>query len=159
MAAHSINSTDTQWKFPKLIDAQLEDLGRGLSKGCFNSSELVKVYLERIHQSKGQLNAVTEVNPDAFAIAESLDEERRAGKSRGPLHGVPILLKNNIATMDKMNNTAGSTLLLGAKVPHDSTVAKKLRDAGAILLGKTNMNEWADYRSSWLPAGFSPHGN
>ncbi|KAM4058943.1 amidase [Hirsutella rhossiliensis] len=95
-------------RFPSLIDATLEDLSGGLKKGCFKSTDLVKAYLARINQVNDQLHAVTEVNPDALAIAASLDEERAKNRIRGPLHGIPILLKNNIATMDKMNNTAGS---------------------------------------------------
>jgi amidase len=90
---------------------------------------------------------VTEINPDAWEIAKELDEERACGKLRGPLHGLPILIKNNIATADEMNNTAGSYSLLGAKVPRDATVAAKLRKAGAIILGKSNLSQWANYRA------------
>lgn len=92
------------------------------------------------------LHMVTEINPDALAIAAELDAMRANGTILGPLHGLPILIKNNIATADQMNNTAGSFALLGAKVPRDSTLAAKLRKAGAIILGKTNLSQWANYR-------------
>ena len=98
-------------------------------------------------QVNGTFHAVTELNPDALRIAATLDAERANGTVKGPLHGIPILIKNNIATMDKMNNTAGSYALLGAKVPRDSGVAANLRKAGAIILGKTGLSQWANYRS------------
>jgi hypothetical protein len=91
---------------------------------------------------------VTEINPDALSIAAALDAERANGTIRSPLHGIPMLIKNNIATKDKMNNTAGSYSLIGATVPRDATVAAKLRAAGVILLGKANLSQWANYRSS-----------
>ena len=101
---------------------------------------------------------VTELNPDALTIAASLDAARANGTKLGPLHGIPILIKNNIATLDKMNNTAGSWALLGAKVPTDSFIAKKLRAAGAIILGKSNLSQWANYRSSNSSNGWSAYG-
>lgn len=101
---------------------------------------------------------VTEINPDAVAIAEQLDNERMNGTSRGPLHGIPILIKNNIATADQMNNTAGSWSLVGAKVPRDSQVARKLREAGVVILGKTNLSQWANYRSNNSTNGWSAYG-
>ena len=100
---------------------------------------------------------VTEVNPDALNIAQILDSECSSGHIRGPLHGVPILIKNNIATKDKMNNTAGSYALLGATVPRDSTVASKLRAAGAVILGKANMSQWAAWRGN-ASNGWSAYG-
>lgn len=101
----------------------------------------MKTYFLRIQEVNPLLNAVTELNPDALDIAASLDAERANGTLRSPLHGIPILIKNNIATMDKMNNTAGSYALLGAKVPRDSGVAAKLRAAGVIILGKSNLSQ------------------
>ncbi|KAL9061105.1 MAG: hypothetical protein Q9162_000250 [Coniocarpon cinnabarinum] len=101
---------------------------------------------------------VTEVNPDALSTAQQLDQERAAGQSRGPLHGIPVLIKNNIATDDQMNNTAGSFALLGAKVPRDSTLAAKLRQAGAIILGKANLSQWANFRSNVSDNGWSAYG-
>lgn len=104
------------------------------------------------------LHVVTEINPDALAIAEQLDNERKNGTARGPLHGIPILIKNNIATADQMNNTAGSWSLVGAKVPRDSQVARKLREAGVVILGKTNLSQWANYRSNNSTNGWSAYG-
>jgi Asp-tRNA(Asn)/Glu-tRNA(Gln) amidotransferase A subunit family amidase len=110
------------------------------------------------NQVNSTLHMVTELNPDALRIARTLDAERANGTVYGPLHGIPILIKNNIATMDKMNNTAGSYALLGAKVPRDSGVAAKLRKAGAIILGKTNLSQWANFRSYNTSNGWSAYG-
>ena len=115
-------------------------------------------YLARIEEVNPILNAVIEINPDALTIAASLDEQRKTGKVIGPLHGVPILLKDNIATFDKMNTTAGSFSLLGAKVTQDSTMAAKLRKAGVIILGKANLSQWANYRSSNSTNGWTSRG-
>lgn len=104
------------------------------------------------------LHMVTELNPDALSIAAEADALRANGTMLGPLHGIPILIKNNIATDDMMNNTAGSFSLLGSKVPRDSTVAKKLRKSGAIILGKTNLSQWANYRSDNTSNGWSAYG-
>jgi amidase len=109
-------------------------------------------------QVNSTLHMVTELNPDALRIARTLDAERANGTIYGPLHGIPILIKNNIATMDKMNNTAGSYALLGAKVPRDSGIAAKLRKAGAIILGKTNLSQWANFRSYNTSNGWSAYG-
>lgn len=109
-------------------------------------------------QVNSTLHMVTELNPDALRIARTLDAERANGTTYGPLHGIPILIKNNIATMDKMNNTAGSYALLGAKVPRDSGIAAKLRKAGAIILGKTNLSQWANFRSYNTSNGWSAYG-
>lgn len=102
---------------------------------------------------------MTELNPDAISIAETLDAERANGTIRSALHGIPMLIKNNIATMDQMNNTAGSYSLLGATVPRDATVAAKLRAAGIIILGKSNLSQWANFRSSNSSSGWSAYGN
>lgn len=144
--------------FPPLIDATLDDLIWGLDTGLFTSVDLVNAYTARILEVNSTLKMVTELNPDALSIAATLDSERASGTSRGPLHGIPILIKNNIATDDKMNNTAGSYALLGSKVPSDSTMAAKLRKAGAVLLGKTNLSQWANYRSDNSSNGWSAYG-
>lgn len=128
-------------KFPDLLEATAEDLITGLEAGDFTSIDLVRAYNLRIQEINPFLRAVTELNPDSEAIAAELDAERQNGTIRSPLHGVPILIKNNIATMDKMNNTAGSYALLGAKVPRDSGVAAKLKAAGVIILGKSNLSQ------------------
>lgn len=128
---------------------------RGLSFNAY----LCQAYIARIHEVNSTLHAVTEINPDALSIAAALDAERAQGKTRGPLHGVPIIIKNNIATMDKMNNTAGSFALLGATVPRDSTLATKLRAAGVVILGKSNLSQWANYRSNNSTNGWSAYGD
>ena len=122
--------------FPPLIEATAEDLIAGLESGLFTSVDLVNAYVERIMQVNSTLHMVTQLNPDALSIAATADSLRANGTILGPLHGIPILIKNNIATDDKMENTAGSYALLGAKVPNDSTIAAKLRKAGAIIPGK-----------------------
>ncbi|MBE3041121.1 hypothetical protein IMZ48_00740 [Candidatus Bathyarchaeota archaeon] len=121
--------------FPPLLDATLEDFASGLDSGLFSSVDLVEAYTAWIKEVNDTLHAVTELNPDAVSIATEADEQRVRGEALGPLHGIPILLKNNIATADKMGNTAGSYALLGSKAPEDSTVAAKLRKAGAVILG------------------------
>ena len=143
---------------PSLISANIEDLTSGLENGCFTSVNLVQAYLARIAEVNDGLNAVIELNPDALAIAASLDAERRNGTVRGPLHGIPILIKDNIASFDKMNNTAGSFALLGAKVPRDSGVVAKLKKGGAIVLGKANLSQWAMYRSTNSTSGWTSRG-
>lgn len=132
--------------FPPLIEATTEDLIRGLESGLFTSQDLVKTYIARIMEVNSTLHMVTQLNPDALSIAATLDSQRAAGNVSGPLHGIPILIKNNIATDDAMDNTAGSYVLAGAKVPRDSTIAANLRKAGAVILGKTNLSQWANYR-------------
>jgi len=118
----------------------------------------LQAYVARIKEVNSTLNCVTEVNPDAVSIAAELDAERANGTTRGPLHGVPILIKNNIATNDKMSNTAGSFALLGARVPRDSTLATKLRAAGVVILGKANLSQWANFRSFNSTNGWSAYG-
>ncbi|KAF2454316.1 amidase [Lineolata rhizophorae] len=144
--------------FPSLINITIDELTAGLESGKFTSVDLVNAYIERILEVNDTLNVVTELNPDALSIAEALDEERAAGAARGALHGIPILIKNNIATNDAMNNTAGSWSLVGSEVPEDSTLANKLREAGAIILGKANLSQWANYRSSNSSNGWSAYG-
>ncbi|ETR96668.1 amidase signature enzyme [Trichoderma reesei RUT C-30] len=146
-------------KLPGLLDATLDQLNEGLRSGHFTSVQLTRAYLKRIEQVNDLVHAVVETNPDALDIARSLDEERASGSVRGPLHGIPILVKNNIATKDKLNTSAGSHLLLHATVPQDAFVIRKLRRAGAIILGKTNMSQWANYRArDYSINGWSSHG-
>ncbi|KAK1752896.1 putative Glutamyl-tRNA amidotransferase subunit A [Echria macrotheca] len=144
--------------FPSLDDVTVDDLEEGLSRGLFTSVDLVTAYLARIAQVNPVLHVMNEVNPDAITIAAELDALRANGTTLGPLHGIPIIIKDNIATFDKMNNTAGSFALVGAKVPRDSTMAAKLRQAGAIILGKANLSQWANYRSSNSSSGWSAYG-
>lgn len=144
-----------------LQDLTISDLQGRLGNGQETSRSLVEKYMARIEAMnfRGlELRAVLELNPEALEIAEELDRERAAKGPRGALHGIPILLKDNIDTADKMTTTAGSLALSGSIPQKDSTVATRLRDAGAILLGKTNMSEWANFRSSHSTSGWSSRG-
>lgn len=132
-----------------------------MKSGKYTARAIMEKYLARIDavDKRGPaINAVIEVNPDAVQIAEAMDKERKAGRVRGPLHGIPILVKDNIDTADKMMTTAGSLALVGSKPPMDSTVAQKLRSAGAVIIGKTNLSEWANIRSSHSTSGWSGRG-
>lgn len=142
------NQTNVDSTSPLLIDVTTEELETGLEQGFFTSVDLVNAYIARINEVNSTLNVVTELNPDALAIAAELDAERSNGTTRGPLHGMPILIKNNIGTADRMNTTAGSFALLGATLPQDSGIAAKLRAAGVVILGKTNLSQWANFRST-----------
>jgi amidase len=136
----------------------IAELQAAMTSGRLSSRRLTRAYLQRIRRidlSGIQLNSVIEVNPDALETAAALDAERRQGKVRGPLHGVPILVKDNFATRDKMETTAGSLALLGAEVPRDAFVIRQLRRAGAVILGKTNLSEWANFRSTQSSSGWS----
>ncbi|TKA32432.1 hypothetical protein B0A50_01539 [Salinomyces thailandicus] len=145
-------------RFPTLIDVTLEDLNTGLESGLFTSVDLVTAYMDRINEVNSTLHMVTELNPDALSIAAEADAMRANGTILSPLHGIPILIKNNIATADEMNNTAGSFSLLGATVPNESTMAAKLRKAGVVILGKANLSQWANFRSSNSSNGWSAYG-
>lgn len=158
-AISSCNATSIHGTlFPSLLDVTLEELAVGLESGLFTSIDLVNAYVARIDEVNGTLRAVTQLNPDAVAIASELDAERANGTVRGPLHGIPILIKNNIGTNDSMDNTAGSYALAGARIPRDSTIAAKLRKAGAVILGKTNLSQWANFRSDNSSSGWSAIG-
>ncbi|GBD16036.1 Glutamyl-tRNA(Gln) amidotransferase subunit A [bacterium HR26] len=139
-------------------EATIAELQAAMEDRRLTSRILVRTYLRRIEKLDPQLKSIIEVNPDALHIARELDRERRERGPRGPLHGIPILLKDNIDTADKMSTTAGSLALVGARPPADSTVARKLREAGAILLGKANMSEWANFRGFQSSSGWSARG-
>ena len=141
-----------------LLEANIESLQSALETGIITSVACVRWYMERIKRINPKLNAVLEVNPDAIPIAEALDAERQDYGARGPLHGIPILLKDNIDTGDRMHTSAGSVALAEHFAPTDSLVASQLRAAGAILLGKANMTEWANFMSSTMWAGYSSRG-
>ncbi len=149
----------------ELDEITISQLQEGMKSGKFTARSLVEKYASRIDEidkpndKRGPaVNSILELNPDALAIADELDQERKARGARGPLHGIPVLIKDNIATADKMMTTAGSLALLGAKPPKDSFVAQKLRAAGAVILGKTNLSEWANIRSSHSTSGWSGRG-
>ena len=142
-----------------LEEADVEYLQAGMAAGDWTSVDLVRRYQARIRaldRSGPKLNSVIELNPEALAHARALDAERKAGKVRGPLHGIPVLIKDNIDTADRMKTTAGSLALGDAPVPkEDAFIVAKLREAGAVLLGKTNLSEWANLRSTRSSSGWS----
>ena len=145
----------------EMEEATVADLQAGMSAGRFTARSITQAYLDRIEEldRKGPtLRHVIETNPDALSIADSLDRERKAGRVRGPLHGIPVLIKDNIDTADRMTTTAGSLALAGSVPPQDAFIAAKLRAAGAILLGKANLSEWANFRSTHSTSGWSGRG-
>ena len=134
-----------------LHEATVADLQARMVQGTETARSLSEKYLARIkalNEAGPMLRAVIETNPEALAIADGLDKERKAGKLRGPLHGIPVLIKDNIDSGDQMMTTAGAAALLGHKAKQDAFIVQKLRAAGAVLLGKTNLSEWANFRSS-----------
>src|SRR5258705_3994450 len=139
----------------------IDDRQQGIQSGKYSSRSLSEKYLARIQdidKAGPRINSVIEVNPEALEIAEGLDRERKEKGPRGPLHGIPLLIKDNIDTADRMNTTAGSLALLGSTPPSDAFVAAQLRKAGAVILGKTNLSEWANIRSSHSTSGASVRG-
>jgi amidase len=145
----------------ELDEATIPGLQDGMKSGKFTARALAEKYTTRIDEidKRGPaVNAIIELNPDAFAIADALDQERKAKGPRGPLHGIPVLIKDNIDTADRMMTTAGSLALVGSKPPKDSFVTQRLRAAGAVILGKTNLSEWANIRSSHSTSGWSGRG-
>src|SRR6266446_2435006 len=139
-------------------DVEEADIAR---LGKSSSVALTREYLERIgriDKSGPALNAVIELNPDALSDARKMDEERKSKGARGPLHGIPVLIKDNIDTRDRMMTTAGSLALMGSIAPRDAFIVQKLREAGAVILGKTNLSEWANFRGSRSTSGWSGRG-
>jgi amidase len=162
-AARELSSTNpnSQIKPFELDEVTIPELQEGMKSGRFTSRSLVEQYSSRIGEIDKHgptLNSVIELNPDAESIAEVLDQERKVKGPRGPMHGIPVLIKDNIDTADRMMTTAGSLALVGSKPTKDSFVAEKLRAAGAVILGKTNLSEWANIRSSHSTSGWSGRG-
>ena len=144
-----------------IVEAPVAALQEAMSEGRITSKALIAKYLARIKaidKAGPRINSVIEVNPDALAIAAALDKERKQKGPRGPLHGIPVLLKDNIATADRMQTTAGSLALVGVKPPRDAFIVERLREAGAVILGKTNLSEWANIRSTRSTSGWSARG-
>src|SRR5882724_4937133 len=142
----------------ELEEATVAQLQDSMRSGARTSRAICAAYLARIAQLDPQLHAVLETNPDALAIADRLDAERKANRVRGPLHGIPVLVKDNIATGDRMMTTAGSLALAGVTPPRDAPLVARLRAAGAVILGKTNLSEWANIRSTQSSSGWSARG-
>lgn len=156
-SAQTANSAPA-FELDEITVAQLQD---AMSSGKLTARSIAEKYLARIAEIDKQgpsLNSVIELNPDALSIADSLDAERKSKGPRGPMHGIPVLLKDNIGTSDRMMTTAGSLALAGSTPPKDSGVARQLRAAGAVILGKTNLSEWANFRSSHSSSGWSGRG-
>lgn len=152
---------DRDHNLPDVCEAGIKDLQERMSRGETSSRDLVKAYLDRIaryDKAGPRLNSILEVNPDAVFIAEALDLERARKGPRGPLHGIPIVVKDNIDTDDKMHTSAGSLALAESYASRDSFVAQKLREAGAVILGKSNMTEWANFMTEGMPNGYSSRG-
>ncbi len=144
-----------------LEEATIAELQEGMKAGKYTARSIAEMYLARIDEvdKRGPtINSVIEINPDALAIADALDKERKEKGARGPLHGIPILIKDNIDTADRMMTTAGSLALAGSIPSQDAFIAQRLREAGAVILGKTNLSEWANFRSSHSTSGWSGRG-
>ncbi len=143
--------------FP-LEEQNIDQLQEGMANGQYTAKSIVELYLQRIEEVNPLINAVIELNPEAIAIAEALDQERKEKGSRGPMHGIPVLLKDNIDTGDKMHTTAGSLALANNIAAKDAFIVAQMRKAGAIILGKTNLSEWANFRSTRSSSGWSSKG-
>jgi len=145
----------------EVIESGVAELQQAMQSGRLSAQSLAKTYLARIKaidKSGPRINSIIELNPDALAIAAALDKERKARGPRGPLHGIPVLLKDNIATADRMQTTAGSLALVGVRPPRDAAIVTRLREGGAVILGKTNLSEWANLRSTRSTSGWSARG-
>lgn len=145
----------------ELDEITIAELQKGMSSGKYTARSVAELYLERIEKIDKHgptVNSIIELNPDALDIADELDRERKEKGARGPLHGIPVVIKDNISTADKMMTTAGSLALAGSKPRLDSFVVRQLRDSGAVILAKTNLSEWANIRSSRSTSGWSGRG-
>jgi amidase len=144
---------------PELEETTIAELQAAMKSGQMSAREITQKYLDRIKEIDPKLNSVIETNPDALKIADDLDKDRKSGRIRGALHGIPILIKDNIDTADKMKTTAGSLALMDAPTPkQDAFIVEQMRKAGAIILGKTNLSEWANFRSESSSSGWSGRG-
>lgn len=143
----------------ELSEITIGELQARMKSGALSSKKLVEAYLERIREIDPKLHSVIEINPDALKIAEEMDAERKKGRLRSPLHGIPVLIKDNIDTADRMKTTAGSIALADAPTPaRDAFLVSRLRKSGAVILGKTNLSEWANFRSTKSISGWSGRG-
>lgn len=166
LAPHAISNPVSGLKTPAdsdfiLEEITIDELQNKMASGELTARKIAELYLQRIAEidkSGCQLNAVIELNPDALKIADESDQERKAGKVRSKMHGIPVLIKDNIDTADSMQTTAGSVALAGHKAEKDAGLVARLRASGAIILGKTNLSEWANFRSSRSSSGWSSRG-
>ncbi|HRH45427.1 MAG TPA: amidase [Pyrinomonadaceae bacterium] len=151
-----ITANPSSFEFEEIT---INELQAAMQSGKISAEKISAIYMDRIRDLDEKLNSVIDLNPDALQIAKQMDSERKGGKIRSPLHGIPILIKDNIDTADKMKTTAGSLALLDEPTPsQDAFIVKKLREAGAVILGKTNLSEWANFRSSHSSSGWSGRG-
>ena len=144
-----------------LLETTIDELQQKMKSGAYTSRMITELYLKRIEaidKNGPKLNSVIELNPDALKIADEMDRERKSGKVRGPMHGIPVMIKDNIDTADKMMTTAGSLAMVGNRASKDAFVVSRLRAAGAVIIGKTNLSEWANFRSSRSSSGWSSRG-
>ncbi len=156
VALRSFGNSVQSFELEEVTVAELQTM---MTKGEMSSKSIVEMYLKRISSVDKQINSIIEVNPDATKIAEEMDRERKDGNVRGPLHGIPFVIKDNIDTADRMKTTAGSLALLNAPIPkQDAFIVQKLRAAGAVLLAKTNLSEWANFRDNDSISGWSGRG-
>ncbi|MCA1624676.1 MAG: amidase, partial [Acidobacteria bacterium] len=154
--AENLNSFEPN---TELNEITVSELQAAMKAGKMSAKEIAKKYLERIENVDKRLNSVIETNPDALKIAEEMDKQRKNKQVRGALHGIPVLLKDNIDTADRMKTTAGSFALIDAPTPkRDAFLVEQLRKAGAVILGKTNLSEWANFRSTNSSSGWSGRG-
>jgi len=159
--SNHMENTLLDFELFELDEITISELQEKFKNGTYTSEAVTALYIQRINEIDKDgpaLNSVIELNPDALTIAKEMDAERKSGKSRGPMHGIPILIKDNIDTGDKMMTTAGSLAMEGNIASKDAFIIKKLRDAGAVILGKTNLSEWANFRSSKSCSGWSSRG-
>ena len=159
-ATTSLSARDFKDDF-RWLESTIPEFQRAMASGKLTAVSLTKAYLRRIAEldRKGpEIHSVLELNPDALAIARERDAERKRKDLRGPMHGIPVLIKDNIDTGDKMHTTAGSLALLGSKAKHDAFLVRRLRESGAVILGKTNLSEWANFRSNRSTSGWSARG-
>ena len=160
LAAALLQTAPAPSAFP-LEEATAAQLQDWMTSGRYTARQIAQMYLDRIERVDRQgptLRSVIEINPDALTIADALDKERAEKGPRGPLHGIPVLIKDNIDTADRMSTTAGSLALEGSHPTHDAFVVSRLREAGVVILGKTNLSEWANFRSTHSTSGWSGRG-
>jgi amidase len=160
LAVNSINAKTQPTRYPaaELEEVTVADLQAAMASGQMTSRKITEGFFARIAEIDKKLNSIIELNPDALSIADAMDRERKDGKTRGPLHGIPIVIKDNIDTGDKMKTTAGSLALVDAPTPKDAFIVTQLRNAGAVIIGKTNLSEWANFRSTHSSSGWSGRG-
>lgn len=158
MVGKSITATPKFDSKTDLNEITISELQAQMQNGKISAKEITSKYLERIKEIDLKINSIIELNPDAWQIAESLDQERKSGKVRSPMHGIPVLIKDNIDTADKMLTSAGSLALTDNYANQDAFLAKRLRESGAVILGKTNLSEWANFRSTRSSSGWSGRG-